>query len=147
MFKRPLTQSDILLIAANLLPVVGAIFWNWNAKEIFLVYCLETIIIGILNLVKMAIVTVVRKTDTWYNQGSSTKQSGLFFMFFFLVHYGLFVAVQMGMFFGASGMGDGSDITVFNFFYKCGKHIQRGFAGIMKKKDSPWFYGTVYLIQ
>jgi Family of unknown function (DUF6498) len=113
-----LTRSDYFLIAANLVPVVGALFFNWDAKAIFLVYCLETIIIGILNLVKMGIVTAVRKTDTWYNQGSSTKQSGLFFMFFFLIHYGLFVTVQMGLFFGASGIGDGSNITVFNFFYK-----------------------------
>ena len=118
MFKRILTQSDYFLIAANLLPVVGALFLTWNAKEIFLVYCLETIIIGILNLAKMGVVTAVRKTDTWYNQGSSTKQSGLFFMFFFLMHYGLFVTVQMGIFFGASGIGDGTNITVFNFFYK-----------------------------
>jgi hypothetical protein len=104
------------LIAANLVPVAGTLFWNWNAKEIFLVYCLETIIIGILNLVKMGIVTVVRKTDTWYNQGSSTKQSGLFFMFFFIMHYGLFVAVQMGIFFGASGIGMGLILRYLIFF-------------------------------
>jgi hypothetical protein len=118
MFKRTLTQSDYFLIAANLLPVIGALFWNWNPKEIFLVYCLETIIIGILNLVKMGIVTAVRKTDTWYNQGSSAKKSGLFFMLFFLMHYGLFVTVQMAIFFGASGIGDRTDLTIFNFFYK-----------------------------
>ena len=118
MIKRTLTQSDYFLIAANLLPVAGALFFNWNAKEIFLVYCLETIIIGILNLVKMGIVTAVRKTDTWYSQGRSTKQSGFLFMFFFLMHYGIFVAVQMGIFFGASGIGDGTNITLFNFFYK-----------------------------
>jgi len=118
MIKRTLTKSDYFLIAANLVPVVGALFFNWDAKEIFLVYCLETIIIGILNLVKMGIVTAVRKTDKWYNAGSYTMQSGLFFMFFFIMHYGLFVAVQMGIFFGVSGIGDGTNLTVFNFFYK-----------------------------
>lgn len=118
MLKGSLTRSDYFLIAANLVPVFGAIFFNWNPKEIFLVYCLETIIIGILNLVKMGIVTVVRKTDLWYNQGTTTKQSGLFFMFFFLMHYGLFVAVQMGIFLGASDIGEGTNITIFNFFYK-----------------------------
>jgi hypothetical protein len=118
MLKGSLTRSDYFLIAANLVPVFGAIFFNWNPKEIFLVYCLETIIIGILNLVKMAIVTAVRKKDTWYNQGSVTQQSGLFFMLFFLMHYGLFVAVQMGIFLGVSDIGDGTNITIFNFFYK-----------------------------
>ena len=118
MIKRTLTRADYFLIAANLVPVVGALFFNWNAKEIFLVYCLETIIIGILNLIKMGIVTAVRKKDKWYNNNSYTMQSGLFFMFFFLIHYGLFVTVQMGIFFGASGMGDGTNLTLFSFFYK-----------------------------
>jgi len=118
MIKRTLTRADYFLIAANLIPVVGALFFDWNAKEIFLVYCLETIIIGILNLVKMGIVTAVRKKDKWYNNNSYTMQSGLFFMFFFLIHYGLFVAVQMGIFFGVSGMGDGTNLTLFSFFYK-----------------------------
>lgn len=118
MFKRTLTQSDYFLIAANLLPVVGVWAWGWSPKEVFLVYCLETIIIGIFNLVKMGVVTIVRKTDTWYNGPSRTKQSGLFFMLFFLLHYGLFVGVQMGIFFGVSGIGEGRHINAFSFFYK-----------------------------
>lgn len=118
MLKGNLTRSDYLLITANLVPVFGSIFFDWNPKEIFLVYCLETIIIGILNLVKMGIVTMVRKNDLWYNQGGATSKSGLFFMIFFILHYGLFVAVQMGIFFGASDIGEGTNITITNFFYK-----------------------------
>jgi len=118
MFKKVLSKSDYFLIAANLLPVAGVWFWNWSPYEVFLVYCLETIIIGIYNLVKMGIVTISRKTDIWYNGPSRTKQSGLFFMLFFLLHYGIFVGVQMGIFFGVSGIGKGTHITAFNFFYK-----------------------------
>jgi hypothetical protein len=118
MFKKTPTQSDYFLIAANLLPVVGVWLWNWSPYEVFLVYCLETIIIGMINLVKMGIVTIARKTDIWYNGPSQTKQSGLFFMLFFLIHYGIFVGVQMGIFFGVSGIGKGSNINAFNFFYK-----------------------------
>ena len=118
MFKRKLKQSDYFLIAANLLPVAGVLAWGWSPREVFLVYCLETIIIGIFTLVKMGIVTIVRKTDTWYNQGSKTQQHGLFFMLFFLAHYGIFTGVQMGIFFGVSGIGNGTGINAFNFFYK-----------------------------
>ncbi len=118
MIKRKLSTSDYLFMAANLLPVAGVWAFGWNPREIFLVYCLETIIIGIFNLVKMAIVTLVRKKDTWYNQGSRTQQSGLFFMLFFLLHYGIFVAVQMGIFFGVSGLGHEYKITFSNFFTK-----------------------------
>ena len=118
MFKRTLTQSDIFLIAANLLPVAGVWFFGWNPKEVFIVYCFETIIIGFYNLVKMAAITAVKKTDIWQNNGTQTRVSGLVFMLFFLVHYGMFVAIQMGLFFGVSGIGDEYKIGFFNFFYK-----------------------------
>jgi Family of unknown function (DUF6498) len=118
MFKRTLTQSDIFLIAANLLPVIGVWFFGWNPKEVFIVYCFETIIIGFYNLVKMAAITAVKKTDIWQNNGTQTRVSGFVFMLFFLVHYGMFVVVQMGLFFGVSGIGDEYKIGFFNFFYK-----------------------------
>ena len=108
MFKKEFTLSDYFFIAANLLPVIGVWAWNWDPKEMFLVYCLETIIIGILNLVKMAIVTLAKKTDDWNANGKTTRQPGLVFMLFFLVHYGIFVGVQMSIFFGVSGIGKGS---------------------------------------
>ncbi len=118
MFKRTLTQPDIFLIAANLLPVIGVWFFGWNPKEVFIVYCLETIIIGLFNLVKMGIATGYRKTDIWYNGTTQTRVSGLVFMLFFLVHYGMFVAIQMGLFFGVSGIGDQYNIGFFSFFLK-----------------------------
>jgi hypothetical protein len=118
MFKRTLTQPDIFLIAANLLPVIGVWFFGWNPKEVFIVYCLETIIIGLFNLVKMGIATAYRKTDIWYNGTTQTRVSGLVFMLFFLLHYGMFVAIQMGLFFGVSGIGDQYNIGFFNFFFK-----------------------------
>src|SRR6185503_7941074 len=64
------------------------------------------------------IVTAYRKKDDWYNQGTKTRVSGLFFMLFFLMHYGIFVAVQMGIFFSVSGVGDYYHINFFNFFFK-----------------------------
>ncbi len=118
MIKKKLTRSDYFLLAANILPVIGVWAWGWDPKEIFLVYCLETIIIGIFTLVRMGIVSAVRKKDTWYNDGKATQQFGIVFMLFFLMHYGIFVAVQMGMFFGVSGIGKGTNITTFSFFYK-----------------------------
>jgi hypothetical protein len=118
MFKRTLTQSDIFLIVANLLPVIGVWFFDWDPKQVFIVYCLETIIIGLFHLVKMGIATAYRKTDIWYNAGTQTRVSGLVFMLFFLVHYGLFVAIQMGLFFGVSGIADQYNIGFFSFFFK-----------------------------
>lgn len=111
MFKRKLTISDFFLIVINLVPLYGVWFEGWDAKQVFLVYCLETVIIGLINVVKMACVTLlVKKTDVWENTGASTSmQSGWFFIFFFIIHYGFFVFVQTQIFFAVTGMmPDGS---------------------------------------
>ena len=126
MIKKKLDRSDYFIIAANLIPVYGVLFENWSAKEVFLVYCLETIIVGIFNLIKMGIVTAVKKTDTWYNGPTRSQQHGLFFMFFFLVHYGIFVAVQMGIFFGVSNMVEDGSINVFSFLFKWPQLLGKG---------------------
>ena len=116
--KSRLTQSDWSLIIANLVPVAGGWFLNWSAKEIFLVYCFETIIIGFFTLLKLFIAGIVRKKDVWDNQGRISRQPYWFFMLFFLLHYGMFVAIQMGIFFSVSGIGNEYGITFFNFFSK-----------------------------
>ena len=118
MFEKKLTSSDYFLIAVNLLPIAGVWAWDWNPKEVFLVYCLESIIIGIFTLFKMSIVSLTRKKDTWHNGEVKSQQPGLFLMLFFLVHYGIFVGVQMAIFFSVSGIGENKNITAFNFFYK-----------------------------
>jgi len=42
MFKGTLTQSDIFLIAANLLLMFGVWLLNWDPKQVFIAYCLES---------------------------------------------------------------------------------------------------------
>ena len=118
--KKRLTQGDWSLLIANIIPVIGVWFLDWSAKEVFLVYCFETIIIGVFNLLRMFIAGISGKpTDTWETTGGSKiKQPFWFFMLFFLVHYGMFVAIQMGIFFSVSGIGDEYGITFFNFFSK-----------------------------
>jgi Family of unknown function (DUF6498) len=102
MFKRKLTISDFLLIVVNCIPLYGVWFEGWDAKPIFLVYCMETIIIGIVNVIKMACITIfVRKKDVWESNGNS-MQSGWFFIFFFIIHYGFFVFIQTQLFFSVS---------------------------------------------
>ena len=67
----------------------------------------------------MLITGLIIKKDEWQTTGgSTTKQPFWFFMLFFLLHYGFFVAVQMGMFFAVSGIGDQYGITISNFFSK-----------------------------
>jgi len=86
--------------------VYGVWFEQWRAVEVFLVYCLESVIIGGFNVIKMFLTTLVKKKDVWENKGSSSTVSGYFFIFFFIIHYGFFIAVQMGIFLATINMGD-----------------------------------------
>ena len=124
MIKRKLTEADWFLIIVNLLPVYGVWLEGWNAKEVFLVYCLETVIIGFFTLTKLGIATVVRKKDWWENNGSRTMMHGLFFILFFLFHYGLFVVVQTSIFFGVVSMHDNAGPSgIFDFFLHPGNYL------------------------
>jgi hypothetical protein len=96
--KRKLTRGDYFAILANLVPVFGVWFLGWSGTDVFIVYALETLIVGMLVLLRMAVITMARGKDLWYNQGTATPVSGLFFMVFFTMHYGLFAAVQTAIF-------------------------------------------------
>ena len=96
--KQRLTLSDILLIAANLIPLWGVWFMGWDAKMMFVVYCLESVIVGLYNLLQMWLVTLVKKKDVCKKNGTSNMLSGYFFMLFFLFHYGVFIFVQLKIF-------------------------------------------------
>ena len=103
--KKNLTLSDILLIAINLIPVWGVWFRGWDPKQMFIVYCCETIIIGIINVLKLAIVATTKKPGA-ENPGAGGKagMGGIFLILFFVVHYGFFVTVQLNIFLGVSGV-------------------------------------------
>ncbi len=116
MIKKKLSRSDYFIIAANLLPVIGVFVWDWSPVEVFMVYALETVIVGLFTLLKMGIAGTVQGPGNWYSAGKSTKQPVIFFMLFFLVHYGMFVAIQTGLFVRVSGIGSKYDIGFFDFF-------------------------------
>jgi hypothetical protein len=115
MVKCKLTISDFLLIVVNLIPLHGVWFEGWDAKQLFIVYCLETVIIGIANVLKMTTVTIfVKKKNIWGNDGSKTMQSGWLFIVFFIFHYGFFVFVQTQLFFAITGLKP-NDALIMNY--------------------------------
>jgi hypothetical protein len=119
MFKRKYTYSDLLLIIANLLPLYGVWFEGWDPRQMFLVYCLETIIIGGYNVIRMIIVTLYRKKDVWEGAGGSRIMvRGWFFILFFIFHYGFFVFIQTAIFAGVSGLPSSGSFGPFTFLGK-----------------------------
>lgn len=110
MTQHKLTLSHILLIVINLVPVLGVWFQGWEASRIFLFYCLETILIGIFHVFKMIIALILSNPagDEKIKKKGGIFLMGLFIVLFFILHYGIFVFVQTSMFFGISGLYDGT---------------------------------------
>lgn len=97
--KITLDRGAVSVILWNLTPLIGCLFFGWQPISIFICYALETIVIGLFNVLKLVVV---------YNKGlppkpTETGVSGLGIIPFFLVHYFFFVFVQLGVFFGISG--------------------------------------------
>ena len=120
MIKHTLTTSDYFLIIVNLVPLYGVWFSGWNAGQVFLVYCLESVITGLFQLLKLLILTQTKKRDYW-NTGTpdETKVSGYLFVFFFLVHYGFFICIQLFIFLNISSIQKaiGEEVGVFQFLF------------------------------
>lgn len=78
---RPRTPSDIILLAANILPLAGVMLWGWKVFDIMLLYWIENIIIGVFNILKM--LTLMSRRKLWL---------AIPIVPFFIVHYGMFCA-------------------------------------------------------
>jgi len=99
-----LTSSAIFLILANMIPIFGVLFWGWDAVSILVLYWLESVIIGILNIPK---ILACRKTE----EGRfSMAFANLSLCGFFCVHYGMFTwghGVFLAEMFGARPIMEG----------------------------------------
>lgn len=114
--RRKISPRDIPLIIVNLVPVTGVWFFDWDAREIFIVYALETVLIGLFTIFALLVTSAVKKQDEWSSDGKTMLKPGIIFVLFFIIHYGMFVAIQMGMFIAVSGLGDHQDFGLFSFF-------------------------------
>jgi len=106
------SSSAIFLILANAVPIFGVLYWGWDATAILVLYWLESVIMGLLNIPK---ILACRQTE----EGRIVSALGnLFVAGFFSVHYGMFTFVHgtfLAEMFGARSMMEGllSGGTVF----------------------------------
>lgn len=91
--------SLALLLAANLLPLVGVLFWDWDVFSLLLLFWCENVIIGLFGISR---IVVAGNTENTFE--------GLFLPVFFLVHYGGFMfghfMVLLFMYSNSFGPGD-----------------------------------------
>jgi hypothetical protein len=77
--------SVITLILVNLFPIFGVLFLGWQVFSILFLFWTENVIIGAINVVKMALAPA----DEKFGHGSK-----IFMIPFFCVHYGVFTLVH-----------------------------------------------------
>jgi len=70
----------IALVAANLVPIAGVVYFGWKVRDIVMLYWLENLVIGAYNVLRLL------------SLASSPLQSRLGLATFFTVHYGGFCA-------------------------------------------------------
>ena len=67
--------SSVALVIANLVPLAGVLVFGWRVFDVLMLYWLENVVIGVINVMRMAMVP---------------GRSKIFLMLFFTVHYGVF---------------------------------------------------------
>ncbi|TVR07939.1 MAG: hypothetical protein EA385_11305 [Salinarimonadaceae bacterium] len=96
------SPSILILVAVNLIPLGGVLFYGWTVFELLALFWAENVVIGLLNLVKMGTVLVL-----------AGRKDALFTMPFFLVHYGLFTLVHGVFLFQMFSPAEDIDFAIF----------------------------------
>lgn len=80
--------SAYVLLAMNLIPLIGVLLHNWTVFQVLLLYWCENVVVGGFNVLRM-LAAQPKDPVSW--------ASKLFLIPFFIVHYGMFTFVH-GMF-------------------------------------------------
>lgn len=83
--ERRVTPSGVVLVAANLVPLAGVLFFGWSVFATLLLFWVENAIVGAFNVLRMLFATP-QLVAMWFLK--------LFMIPFFIVHYGMFVTVH-----------------------------------------------------
>lgn len=82
-----------MLIAANLVPLLGVVWFGWDVTTVLLAYWLENGIVGLLNVPKMLLATGTEQPLSAV--GAAAGIGGrVALTLFFMVHYGIFWVVH-----------------------------------------------------
>jgi hypothetical protein len=90
-------DSALALIAANSVPLLGVVLWDWSVSSVLILYWFENVVIGVLNVVKM----VTSATS------GGPRELKVFLVPFFIVHYFAFCGAHGIFLFALFGDTDG----------------------------------------
>ncbi|HYI67321.1 MAG TPA: DUF6498-containing protein [Candidatus Limnocylindrales bacterium] len=92
--------SAVVLVAVNVIPLIGVAYWDWSLMMILVLYWIESGIIGVINVFKIARAegpmsmpgTGSRITIRLTGTAAGLARGGI--IGFFILHYGMFWAVH-----------------------------------------------------
>lgn len=98
-----MSLSALLLAGANLLPLLGVVFWGWDVFVLLVLYWLETLVIAFWTIFQVVTMPDASRKQLAGNNGKALSRigSGLFFT----LHAGVFMAVHF-MFLWSMFSGD-----------------------------------------
>jgi len=99
---RSASESLPVLVAANLVPLLGVLFLGWDLATILVLYWIENGIVGLLNVPKIVMargplrvaLPAAAQLEPWMLSVSSPGALRFVLAPFFLVHYGMFWLVH-----------------------------------------------------
>ena len=83
----------VALVVANLIPLIGVLFFGWSVWNILVIYWLENGIVGVINVLKMSAANGDDATPgvtVMVNGRPSSSATKFGLIPFFVVHYGIF---------------------------------------------------------
>jgi hypothetical protein len=95
--------SAVVLVAVNVLPLVGVAFWGWSLMTVLVLYWIESGIVGVLNVFKIAraegspddpAIVADGNRITIRISGVTNPMAKGPIIGFFVMHYGIFWAVH-----------------------------------------------------
>lgn len=108
-------RSSYLILLMNIFPVIAVLMFNWQVQSIVYFYVAETMVIGLINVLK--ILTAQAKDKDTSGSETNIGISGRFgLVLFFLFHYFFFVFIQMQFIIMAVTSDRGSIGTFFLYF-------------------------------
>lgn len=93
--------SSVALIIANLVPLAGVLFLGWRVFDVLMLYWVENVIIGVINVMRMA---------------ACRGRDKAFLLPFFVVHYGIFCFGHLAAVTGLFGESYGTD-NAWQYFF------------------------------
>jgi hypothetical protein len=108
--KKGILPSGVLLILVNILPILGVIFWGWNASDVIVLYWIENIIVAIYTVLRILFAQNPSYNSAISKDGKQSFKSyviNIFLAIFFIFHFGIFTLVH-GVFVGLFALRNSS---------------------------------------